>query len=335
MWKLLKWLFVLGLVAAVAAGAAAAWMWRFAHAALAVSPSPVEFTIPPGSSLRGAVGAMSRAGVAVPEIPFRLLARMLGKDADIKAGTYEVSAGLTPLALLDKLVRGDFAFADIQFIEGWTFQQMRAALDAHPQLKHDTAGLPDEEIMRRVAGAPGSPEGRFFPDTYRFPRKSSDLDLLKNAFAAMEKRLSAAWAERDPGLPLNDPYEALILASIVEKETGRSVDRALIAGVFVNRLRIGMRLQTDPTVIYGLGDKFDGNLRKRDLTTDTPYNTYTREGLPPTPIAMPGLASIQAATRPAKTDALYFVARGDGTSEFSRSLGDHNRAVRKYQLGGR
>jgi UPF0755 protein len=335
MWKLLKWLLALGLVAAVAVGAAAAWMWRFAHAPLAVSPSPAEFTIPAGSSLRGAVAAMNRAGVGLPELPFRVLARALEKDADIKAGTYEVTAGITPLALLDKLSRGDFALADIQFIEGWTFQQMRSALDAHAQIRHDTTGLPDAEIMRLIGGAPGSPEGRFFPDTYRFPRRSSDLDVLKAAYGAMEKRLSAAWAERDPGLPLKDPYEALILASIVEKETGRSADRALIAGVFVNRLRIGMRLQTDPTVIYGLGDKFDGNLRKRDLTTDSPYNTYTREGLPPTPIAMPGLASIQAATRPAKTDALYFVARGDGTSEFSRNLDDHNRAVRKYQLGVR
>jgi UPF0755 protein len=278
---------------------------------------------------------MNAAGVGGSPIAFELLARYRGKAQEVKAGSYELARGARPEDLLEKITRGDFALAEVRFIEGWTFRQVREALDAHPDLRHDTRGLGDAEVMQRI-GAPGlAAEGWFFPDTYRFAKQTSDLDVLKSAHAAMRKQLAAAWARRAPDTPLKDEYEALVLASIVEKETGRPDDRGRIAGVFVNRLKAGMRLQTDPTVIYGLGARFDGNLRKRDLEADTPFNTYTRDGLPPTPIAMPGLAALDAATRPEPTEALYFVSRGDGTSEFSRSLSDHNRAVRKYQLGGR
>jgi UPF0755 protein len=207
---------------------------------------------------------------------------------------------------------------------------MRVALDSHPEVRHDTTGLSDTEILRRIGAIETSPEGLFFPDTYLFDRHSSDLDILKRAYRAMRLQLASEWQKRSPGLPYQTPYEALIMASIVEKETGHASDRALVAAVFVNRLRRGMLLQTDPTVIYGIGRQFDGNLRKRDLMSDTPYNTYTRSGMPPTPIAMPGLASLKAVLHPADSDMLYFVSRGDGSSEFSRTLAEHNRAVTKY-----
>ena len=212
---------------------------------------------------------------------------------------------------------------------------MRAALDTHATVRHDTAGLTDAEVMRRLDAQDLPPEGMFFPDTYLFGKGESDLAILARAYRAMQKQLQSAWQQRRPELPLSTPYEALILASIVEKETGQASEREMIAGVFANRLRAGMLLQTDPTVIYGLGDKFDGNLRKKDLMKDAPFNTYMRAGLPPHPIGMPGQASLLAAVNPARTDAFYFVARGDGTSQFSRSLEEHNRAVAKYQRAGR
>jgi UPF0755 protein len=332
MFRLLKFLIVIGLIVSAAA---AAWFYHFARAPLGLASDPVEFTIAPGSSLRAAARQIARAGVDMPWWAFEALARVAGNPADIKAGSYELRSGATPLDLLGKLSRGEFAQADIRFIEGWTFGQMRRVLDAHPDVRHDTLGLSNEEIMRRLEASSTHPEGWFFPDTYVFPRGTSDLDILRQAYRAMEKRLNAAWAQRQPDLPVATAYEALILASIVEKETGRSEDRPLVAAVLANRLRAGMRLQVDPTVIYGLGDAFDGNLRKRDLLSDTPYNTYTRDGLPPTPIAMPGLASIEAVMRPPASNALYFVARGDGSSVFSRTLEEHNRAVNRYQRAGR
>jgi len=330
--RALKFLFLLTFLAAAAGGA---WLWWFAHEPLRLNGPAVEFTIPPGSSLRAAARVIARAGIDLPPPVFELIVRAAGNPADIKAGTYEIAAGATPLDLLGKLTRGEFSLAEIKFIEGWTFRQLREALAAHPHVRQETKGLGDGTVLARLGVSESHPEGLFFPDTYRFARGTSDLDLLKSAHRAMAKRLDAAWAERRADLPLASPYEALILASIVEKETGRGDDRTMIAAVFVNRLRAGMKLQADPTVIYGLGEKFDGNLRKRDLVADTPYNTYTREGLPPTPIALPGLAAIAAATKPAAADALYFVARGDGSSEFSRTLEEHNRAVNRYQRGGR
>jgi UPF0755 protein len=332
MLKLLKLLILLVILAGLGA---AVWLHQFAHAPLRLQADPVEFVIPPGTSLRSATRVIRRAGVDMPAWAFELVARVASKPSDIKAGSYELRTGSTPLDLLGKLVRGDFALADVRLIEGWTFRQVRAALDAHPRIRHDTAGLSDAEVVARLALPTAHPEGWFFPDTYVFPRGTSDVEILRSAYRAMEKRLAAAWATRQPEVPLASPYEALILASIVEKETGRPEDRPLIAAVLNNRLRTGMRLQADPTVIYGIGPAFDGNIRKRDLLADTPYNTYTRDGLPPTPIAIPGLAAIEATLRPAESAALYFVARGDGSSEFSRTLEDHNRAVTKYQRGGR
>ena len=307
------------------------WMGYFATQPLALQASPLDFTVKAGSTLRSASRQIEEAGVAMPAWQFTLLGRALGKAAEIKAGSYQVAEGVTPLTLLEKLTRGDVTQAEIVLLEGWTFRQMRAALDAHAHVRHDTAGLTERQIMEKL-GAEGTAEGRFFPDTYLFAKGSSDLEVLKRSYRQMEKLLLTEWEQRQANLPYASPYEALIMASIVEKETGQSQDRAQIASVFINRLKKCMLLQTDPTVIYGLGERFDGNLRKRDLQTDGPYNTYTRTGLPPTPIAMPGLASIQATLHPARTDAYYFVARGDGSSQFSRTLEEHNRAVAKYQL---
>ncbi len=332
MFRTLKYLFLLTFLAILAG---AGWLWWFAHEPLRLAAPAVEFTVPPGSSLRAASRVIARAGVDMPPLVFEAIARAAITPGGIKAGTYEVTAGATPLDLLGKLVRGEFSLVEIKFIEGWTFRQLREALDVHLHVRHETKGLPDAAVLQRLGVNEAHPEGLFFPDTYRFARGTSDLELLRTAHRALTKRLDAAWADRRPDLPFASPYEALILASIVEKETGRGNDRTMVAAVFVNRLRGGMKLQADPTVIYGLGEKFDGNLRKRDLLADTPYNTYTREGLPPTPIALPGLASIAAVTNPAASDALYFVARGDGSSEFSRTLEEHNRAVTKYQRGGR
>ena len=325
----IKRVFLLALCLTLLAAAGLRW---YALSPVKLRTDPADFSIKPGSSLRNATQQMIESGVELTPWQFNLLGRVLGKAGSIKAGSYQVGSGITPLALLDKLSAGEVTQVEIVFIEGWNFRQMRAALDADADVRHDSAALSDAEIMARL-GAPGrNPEGLFFPDTYLFGKGTSDLAILKRAYTAMQRRLQAAWQQRAPDLPYRDPYEALIMASIIEKETGQASDRALIGGVFVNRLRIGMMLQTDPSVIYGLGDKFDGRLHKKDLLADTPHNTYTRTGLPPTPIAMPGEASLAAALNPAKTADLYFVARGDGSTEFSRTLAEHERAVAKYQL---
>jgi UPF0755 protein len=259
------------------------------------------------------------------------MARLLGKAGAIKAGNYQLESSLTPLQLLRKITEGDVSQSKITFIEGWNIYQIRSALDAHPSIRHDTKGLDERELLKLVDAQENTLEGLIFPDTYYFSNGMSDTAILQRAYRIMQQKLADAWQERAPDLPYASPYEALIMASIVEKETGKAVERPQIAAVFVNRLRIGMRLQTDPTVIYGLGEGFDGNLRKRDLTADTAYNTYTRAGLPPTPIAMPGYESIQAALHPAQTKAIYFVAKGNGSHQFSSSLTEHNRAVNQYQ----
>ncbi len=316
----------------VALAAAAVW---WANAPIALRETTVDFRITPKSSLRSAAAQMQEAGVDINADLLALLARWQGGATGIKAGSYSVKQGITPNQLLTKLVRGEVTQGEVLLVEGWTFRQWRARLDQHPDLKHETLGLSEAEIANRLGIDGGKLEGWLLPDTYLFDKQSSDIELLARAHRAMKNKLDLAWNERAPGLPYKTPYEVLIMASIVEKETGRSDDRAQVAGVFVNRLRKGMLLQTDPTVIYGLGETFDGNLRKRDLQSDTPYNTYTRSGLPPTPIAMPGLASIQAALHPSANDMLYFVARGDGSSHFSRTLDEHNKAVSKYQKGGK
>jgi len=329
---LLKALFTLVVVTVLAAGGYAAW---YIATPVAVAKLPVEFEIPQGMRFRGAAQRIDEAGIAIGRLQFELLARALGRGQDIKAGSYELAAAPTPLELLDRLTRGDVTQSEIRFIEGWNFRQLRGALNAAPFARHDTQGLDDAQLLQKIGASEAHPEGLFFPDTYVFAKGTSDIHILKRAYQAMQRHLAQEWVARDPAVPYKTPYEALVMASIVEKETGRAEEREMIAGALVNRLRIGMLLQVDPSVIFGLGESFDGNLKKIHLTTDGPYNTYTRPGLPPTPIAAAGLASLRAALRPAKTQALYYVARGNGSSEFSRTLEEHNRAVRKYQLNGR
>jgi UPF0755 protein len=312
--------------------AAAGYSAWYVYSPLEVRALPVEVEIPRGTRFRGAVAELEKAGIALHRPEFELLARVRGRSRDIKAGNYQFSERPTPLQLLDKLTRGDVTQAEVRLIEGWTFGQFRAALDASPDLRHDTAGLEDTQILARLQAPEPHPEGLFFADTYLFGKGSSDLAVLRRAYRAMQRHLKAEWDSRSPNVPYRSPYEALIMASIIEKETGKAEERDLIGGVLVNRLRIGMRLQVDPTIIYGLGDSFDGNLKKKHLIEDGPYNTYMRAGLPPTPIAMPGLASLRSAVRPGKTEALYYVSRGDGSSQFSRTLDEHNRAVARYQL---
>lgn len=298
-----------------------------------LSESKILVRIPQGASLKLAAQTLNAGGVQVSPWIISGVGRMAGLSTSIKAGSYEFDRGLSLWALLTKLSSGDTSQGEVLFVEGITFRELRARLNTLPDLVHTTKALDDQAIMTRLGVPDLKPEGWFFPDTYRFDKQSEDLEVLSRAMTAMQKQLDTIWRERDTNLPLKTPYDLLILASIIEKETGAAKDRAQIAGVFVNRLRKGMRLQTDPTVIYGMGQRFDGNLRKGDLQRDTAHNTYTRAGLPPTPICMPGLASLQAAAHPANTDALYFVARGDGSSQFSATLEAHNQAVNQYQRG--
>ncbi|CAL61567.1 putative Aminodeoxychorismate lyase [Herminiimonas arsenicoxydans] len=291
----------------------------------------IDFTINPGSGVKSSMQQIENAGAPVQPFLMMVLAQVTGNSTKLKAGSYELKPGTTPSRLLTQLVRGEFAQEALTVIEGWTFRQMREVINANPALRHDTAGLSDQDLMARISSDYKTPEGLFYPDTYLFAKNSSDLQIYKQAHNLMLKRLNEAWLARNPSLPYASPYEALIMASIVEKETGKKSERTMIAGVFVNRLKKGMLLQTDPTVIYGMGDSYKGNIRKSDLLTDTPHNTYTRSGLPPTPIALPGMESLHAAMNPAATDAVYFVARGDGSSQFSANLDDHNNAVNKYQ----
>ncbi|PWF43939.1 endolytic transglycosylase MltG [Massilia glaciei] len=319
------------LITVLGSAAAAAGFSHWAKTPVFAEGPAVEFTVEPGSSVAMAGQSMIAGGANISPTLFSLLARLTQKSGKIKAGSYDLKPGTTPLRLLDQLVRGEFAQESLTIIEGWTFRQMRAAIAAHPGLKHDTSELPDDMLLARISDDYKHPEGLFFPDTYLFAKGASDLQIYKQSYALLKRQLDEAWAKRDASLPYKTPYQALIMASIVEKETGQKSERSRIAGVFVNRLRNGMLLQTDPTVIYGMGTKYAGKIRKRDLETDTPYNTYTRAGLPPTPIALPGRESLAAALGPEKTMALYFVSRGDGTSHFSDNLPDHNRAVNKYQ----
>ena len=329
-------LWVLGLLglAGLVTGLAAAW-WL--HAPIEIRPAAgaqvLDLEIEFGDSPRAVAQTVRSVGAQVNPTLLYAWFRVSGQARQIKAGNYEIAPGTAPRALLRMLVRGEETLKTVTLPEGLNFAQVRAALAKAEMLRPDSSELTPEQIMDKI-GRPGlHPEGRFFPDTYSYGKGSSDLQVLRRAARAMDKRLAQVWSQREPGLPIDSAQQALILASIVEKETGKASDRPLIAGVFVNRLRIGMRLQTDPTVIYGLGERFDGDLRKRDLLADTPYNTYTRSGLPPTPIAMPGKAALLAAVQPARTPALYFVARGDGSSQFSATLEEHNRAVNRYIRG--
>ncbi len=330
--------FLLGSIAtmlAIGALVLAGALW-WLHAPMDIRPpagsAVLDLEIEPGTPPRQIADHVAASGAHVWPLGLYAWFRVSGQARQIKAGNYEITADMSPRRLLSMLVRGEEALKSVTLPEGLNFPQVLAALRRAEQLRPDTQGLSPEAIMARL-GRPGvHPEGRFFPDTYTYAKGASDLAVLQRAARAMDKRLAEAWARRHADLPLRSAEEALILASIVEKETGKAADRPLISSVFHNRLRIGMRLQTDPTVIYGLGDRFDGDLRKRDLLADTPYNTYTRAGLPPTPIAMPGKAALLAAVQPARTQALYFVAKGDGSSHFSTSLDEHNRAVARYIL---
>jgi UPF0755 protein len=319
---------VLGVFAAAAAAGGFAW---WSQQPITTEEPAIEFSISKGSTAGAAGQQMAQAGVPIQPLMFNMLARFTGKSNKLKAGSYELKPNTTPLRLIDQLVRGEFAQESLTIIEGWTFKQMRAAIAAHKGLKHDTADLSDKELMERVNPDFKDPEGLFFPDTYLFAKGSSELQIFRQAHQMLIQRLQEAWEKRSADLPYTSPYQALTMASIVEKETGQKSERSMIAAVFVNRLKLGMLLQTDPTVIYGMGARFDGNIRKKDLETDTPYNTYLRTGLPPTPISLPGVQSLMAAMSPAKTGALYFVSRGNGTSQFSDNLTDHNRAVNQYQ----
>lgn len=310
-----------------------AWVAQFLWLPLDFSGNTREFVIEQGATLRSVSKGLASAGVIDHAWRFEVLGRALKREGALKAGNYQLDARWSALELLDGITGRAVASLDrLVLVEGWTFRQFRAALDAHPALRHETTAWDDRTLVEKIGlGAEVHPEGRFFPDTYYFAKGTSDLSVLRRAAVRMQETLDRQWAQRRDGLPIATSYEALILASIVEKETGRASDRPLVAAVLVNRLRRGMRLQVDPTVIYGLGDEFDGDLRRSHLERDTPYNTYTRAGLPPTPIAAPGLASIAAVLNPASSSALYFVARGDGSSEFSDSLAEHNRAVSRYQ----
>jgi UPF0755 protein len=322
------------LIAAAVAGSFWVHYQSFIQTPVAVPGDRLVFEVQRGAGLRVVARQLADVGVLGDPYTFLALAYQTDRAGRLKAGEYEIRPGTRPAQLLDLLTSGHVIQYPLTLVEGRTFRQAVAAISADAVLVADLAGLSDEDIMARIGHTGIHPEGRLFPDTYLFPRGMGALDLVKRAYGRMEAVLAEEWDKRAPGLPFKDPYEALILASIVEKETGLAAERPEIAGVFVRRMQKGMKLQTDPTVIYGLGAAFDGNLRRADLTTDTPYNTYTRGGLPPTPIALPGREAIHAVLHPAGGDSLYFVAKGDGGHAFSATLEEHNRAVRHYQLGG-
>ena len=327
--RLIKLSVVFGVLAAICL---ALWLGYYAKTPLNIPSTSQAINIEANSGLSSIATQLADQGVIKNKWTFVLLARILDKESSLQAGEYSLNSNITPYELLLSLNKGRATQGKITFIEGKTFKQMRAKLQANDAIKTTIKAMSHAEVMALIIPDAKHPEGLFFPDTYYFDRGTKDTVLLKRAYKTMTAKLETAWKAREAGLPYKSSYQALIMASIIEKETGKASERPTIAGVFVNRLRIGMRLQTDPTVIYGMGDKFDGNIRRKDLRKDTIYNTYTRYGLPPTPIAMPSLAAIEAALHPAKTKALYFVGKGDGSHAFSNSLVAHNRAVAKYQL---
>lgn len=321
-------IFFVALIAAMlCAVAAVAWL----SSPIGQPGKTLDLLVEPKASAQTIASQAVNVGAQVNPTLLYAWFRFSGQSRLIKAGSYELESDITPRRLLEKLVNGEQALRSVTLVEGWTFKQLRQAIDRVADLRHDSRDMTAGAIMQALGRAGIHPEGRFFPDTYRFAKGSSDLGVLQSALKAMDAQLAQAWEARMAGSPLKSADELLTLASIVEKETGMAADRGNVAAVFHNRLRIGMRLQTDPTVIYGLGDAFDGNLRKADLLRDTAYNTYTRTGLPPTPIAMPGRSSLQAAAIPPTSNALYFVAKGDGSSQFSATLDEHNRAVNRFQ----
>jgi UPF0755 protein len=326
--RIKKWLFIGLLVAMIFAGLLA----YYAITSLKLQPDSQEIIIQPKSGLKSIANQLVKQGVLNEPWRFIILAKVLHKETYLQAGDYTLNRNVTPYQLLLSLNNGKSTQGSVTFIEGRTFVQMRAKLEKNDAVKQTISVLSESEILKNMGSEYAVAEGLFFPDTYYFDRNTADTVMLQRSYDAMRSKLDDAWNKRATGLPYKNSYQALIMASIVEKETGKASERPMIAGVFINRMRYGMRLQTDPTVIYGMGAQYKGNIRKKDLLTDTPYNTYTRNGLPPTPIAMPGLASIEAALHPASTKALYFVGKGDGSHAFSNNLEEHNRAVAKYQL---
>lgn len=327
--RLFKKLFILGVLVLLIASA---WLAYYAVTPLKLKPSSQEITIAPKSGLKSIANQLVQQGVLKEPWGFIILAKLFNKEPSLQAGDYTLNRNITPYQLLFSLNNGKATQGSLTFIEGRTFAQMRQKMKKNDALKQTVNDLSEAEILKQLGSNYTKAEGLFFPDTFYFDRGTADTVVLQRSYDAMQSRLAKAWEDRAPNLPYKNSYEALIMASIVEKETGKASERPMIAGVFVNRLRIGMRLQTDPTVIYGMGEAYNGNIRKKDLLADTPYNTYTRDGLPPTPIAMPGMAAIEAALHPADTKALYFVGKGDGSHAFTNNLQDHNRAVVKYQL---
>jgi UPF0755 protein len=326
---LIRLLTSLLLTALLMAGGAFWWVKQ----PIANGQSALDLSIEPGTSAKAIAQAVVDAGAQTSPTLLYAWFRLSGQSRQMRAGSYEIAPGTSPQRLLNMLVRGEESLRTVTIVEGWNWRQVRQALAKSENLKPDSQALSDAALMAQLGRPDVAPEGRFYPDTYAYAKGASDLSVLKRAMKAMDWHVQQAWDARQAGISVQSPEHALILASIVEKETGQGADRPMISGVFNNRMRIGMRLQTDPTVIYGLGESFDGNLRRIHLQTDNPWNTYTRGGLPPTPIAMPGKAALWAAVQPAKTQALYFVAKGDGSSHFSASLDEHNRAVNRYQRG--
>lgn len=331
--RLFRLLGALLLVASLVVGWLGFGYQSFLSAPLLVSEEGARVEVRPGASLTAVARQLEHDGYIDSARYFVWMARLSDSTHQIRAGEYRIDRGMTARQLLQAMVEGRVQLYALTLVEGWNFRQVMDAVRTSPYLIQTLVGLTDGEVMARLGYADEHPEGRFFPDTYHFPRGLSDVEFLRRAYRQMSEVLAYEWERRSEGLPLRTPDEALVLASIIEKETAVPAERGAIAGVFVRRLQKRIRLQTDPTVIYGMGLDFDGNLRRRDLTTDTPYNTYTRHGLPPTPIAMPGRDSIHAALHPAPGEALYFVARGDGSHHFSATLEEHNRAVLHYQLG--
>lgn len=335
--RALRAIVLVGVLLVLAVAAVALWGWQryqgFQSAPLPGLHTGQVVQVKQGDSFRAVLARLRAQGISAgTDLEWQLLARQLDAAGKLKVGEYALDPGTTPRTLLQNMRAGRIIQYRFTIVEGWNFRQLRAALDAATPLLHQTRQLDDAALMAAIGHAGQHPEGRFLPETYLYVRGDSDLDVLTRAYEAMARALAAAWAERAAELPLTTPDQALILASIVEKETGIAEERAQIAGVFIRRLRLGMKLQSDPTVIYGIGSAYDGNIRRRDLATDTPYNTYTRSGLTPTPIAMPGRDALQAALHPAPGDALYFVALGDGSGRhvFSATLAQHNAAVRQY-----
>jgi UPF0755 protein len=324
----------LAAVVVISAGAAAYYLWRGYESPLAMAQPRVEVRIANGASARAIARAIRAAGVDFNELEFIAAARATGATRSLRAGRYAIESGMSMQAVVEMIQRGDVLRERLTILEGTTFHELRDQLNSAPELQHQTSKLSDAALLQAIGATQKDPEGLFAPDTYVFDPGSSDLDLYRRAYRTQTDRIARAWEARAPNLPYHDAYEALIMASLVEKETGQADERRRVAGVFVNRRRLGMPLQTDPSVVYGLGDRFDGRLHRKDLETDTPYNTYTRTGLPPTPIALPGQAAIEAALNPETTGDLYFVARGDGTSEFSATLAEHQRAVDRFQKAG-